>query len=301
MYSYKKLSDEEFHALLNTILAPGTTYRFGQQGQFAEKDNETGWNAFEARMWDSKIGRWNSIDPRRQFWSPYLGMGNSPVGNIDPDGRFKTRFGAWLYKLINGGDEIEFGEDKGEWFVGSKVDLEGAHSGYERIFKYSTPIELIYDISAKGNVGIQTGLDLGVYGASFNLFSVDLFEFAAKGGVDILNNESWIKTDRYVLSRYDESARFTQGISLEIPTIVNGLPIDLKAGTKGTISNRRNLQFEEYHYGFGTAFFESVQTHNLTNDRVSTFVGTQEDAGFKILGFGIKFNYRLGVKITTDR
>ena len=25
MYSYKKLSDEEFHALLNTILAPGTT------------------------------------------------------------------------------------------------------------------------------------------------------------------------------------------------------------------------------------------------------------------------------------
>jgi RHS repeat-associated protein len=33
-------------------------YRFGYQGQFAEMDEETGWNAFEARSYDPVIGRW---------------------------------------------------------------------------------------------------------------------------------------------------------------------------------------------------------------------------------------------------
>ena len=46
-------------------------YRFGYQGQFAEKDEETGWNSFELRMYDPVIGRWLVPDPYRQFWSPY--------------------------------------------------------------------------------------------------------------------------------------------------------------------------------------------------------------------------------------
>jgi len=62
-------------------------YRFGYQGQFAEKDPETGLNSFEARMYDARIGRWQTIDPARQYWSPYLGMGNKPMNSVDPDGR----------------------------------------------------------------------------------------------------------------------------------------------------------------------------------------------------------------------
>src|SRR5688572_10333180 len=37
-------------------------------------------------MYDSRIGRWLSIDPKHEFWSPYVGMGNDPVNNTDPDG-----------------------------------------------------------------------------------------------------------------------------------------------------------------------------------------------------------------------
>jgi RHS repeat-associated protein len=33
-------------------------YRYGYQGQFAEKDEETGWSSFELRMFDAIIGRW---------------------------------------------------------------------------------------------------------------------------------------------------------------------------------------------------------------------------------------------------
>lgn len=63
-------------------------YRFGYQGQFAEKDEETGYNAFELRLYDCRIGRWLSTDPYNQYYSPYLSMGNNPVNRFDPDGGF---------------------------------------------------------------------------------------------------------------------------------------------------------------------------------------------------------------------
>jgi RHS repeat-associated protein len=63
-----------------------TGYRYGYQGQYAEKDPETNWNAFELRMYDSRIGRWLSIDPKNEFYSPYVGMGNDPISKTDPDG-----------------------------------------------------------------------------------------------------------------------------------------------------------------------------------------------------------------------
>jgi|GEM_PF-6285155 len=70
--------------------------RYGYQGEFAECDPETattsgtesigGWNSFDLRMYDSNVGRWLSPDPKKQYWSPYEGMGNNPINLIDPDG-----------------------------------------------------------------------------------------------------------------------------------------------------------------------------------------------------------------------
>ena len=59
-------------------------YRYKFQGQ--EKDAETGKEAFELRLWDSRIGRWLTVDPAGQYSSPYLGMGNNPINGVDPDG-----------------------------------------------------------------------------------------------------------------------------------------------------------------------------------------------------------------------
>ena len=42
--------------------------------------------AFELRLWDGRIGRWLTIDPYHEFFSPYVGMGNNPISLIDPDG-----------------------------------------------------------------------------------------------------------------------------------------------------------------------------------------------------------------------
>lgn len=59
-------------------------YRYAFQGQ--EKDPETGKEAFELRLWDSRIGRWLTTDPYGQHASPYLGMGKNPISRVDPDG-----------------------------------------------------------------------------------------------------------------------------------------------------------------------------------------------------------------------
>jgi RHS repeat-associated protein len=72
--------------VLREMKAAEFTYRFGYQGQFAEKDDETGWNHFELREYDAIIGRWLIPDPYRQYWSPYLAMGNNPINRVDPDG-----------------------------------------------------------------------------------------------------------------------------------------------------------------------------------------------------------------------
>ena len=68
----------------NRQLINGEPYRYAYQGQ--EKDPETGKEAFQLRLWDGRIGRWLTTDPYGQHASPYMGMGNNPIRNIDPDG-----------------------------------------------------------------------------------------------------------------------------------------------------------------------------------------------------------------------
>ncbi|MBI5539678.1 MAG: RHS repeat-associated core domain-containing protein [Bacteroidia bacterium] len=70
-----------------------TTYRFGFNGK--EKDDEitgsTGSNLdFGARIYDSRIARWLTIDPlsfNYPFLSPYQYCANNPIIFVDPDGK----------------------------------------------------------------------------------------------------------------------------------------------------------------------------------------------------------------------
>ena len=60
-----------------------------------EKDDETQLDYFGARYLDPMLGMWISVDPARQFASPYLYVGNgvNPVNGIDEDGNeFEDKF-----------------------------------------------------------------------------------------------------------------------------------------------------------------------------------------------------------------
>jgi RHS repeat-associated protein len=89
----------------------GPTYRYGYQGQNSEADLESGWNSFELRMYNPRLGKWFTPDPAQQYFSPYMAMGNNPLSNIDPTGAFNPPTngdytvgqawfdddGSWLY------------------------------------------------------------------------------------------------------------------------------------------------------------------------------------------------------------
>ena len=64
----------------------GNGYRYEYQGAYAEKDPVTKYNNFDLRMYDGKIGRWLSIDPKMVGYSPYTGMANNPTITVDKDG-----------------------------------------------------------------------------------------------------------------------------------------------------------------------------------------------------------------------
>jgi RHS repeat-associated protein len=66
--------------------------KYGYQGDFAEEEEETGWNEFDLRTYDPQIGRWCQQDPYSQFASPYLAMSNDPVTYIDEDGGFSIPY-----------------------------------------------------------------------------------------------------------------------------------------------------------------------------------------------------------------
>ena len=55
-----------------------------------ERDDEIALNYFGARYLDPMLGMWISMDPKRQFTSPYLYAGNgyNPIAGFDPSGTF---------------------------------------------------------------------------------------------------------------------------------------------------------------------------------------------------------------------
>ena len=96
-------------------------YRYGYQGLYAEKDKETGWNAFELRMYDARVARWMSVDPEGQYFSPYLGMGNNPENGVDEDGGWFGKLRAMISAIFTGGEVWQ--DLSGNWRVSKSINF----------------------------------------------------------------------------------------------------------------------------------------------------------------------------------
>ncbi len=117
----------------------GQPYRFGYQGKYSEKDPETGWNAFLLRMYDGKLGRWLSVDPKGEFHSPYIGMGNDPVNKTDPDGGCTSpECRARAYAEKNGG-VVRYSAVSGTWGVDMGGGVLKVFKNYDNAYDFSAP------------------------------------------------------------------------------------------------------------------------------------------------------------------
>lgn len=72
------------------------------------------WYEYGWRMYDPQLGRWHRVDPVDELLSPYCYVGNDPINNIDPDGRF---IGTIVGGLIGGVSSLAHGEDFGKGFI----------------------------------------------------------------------------------------------------------------------------------------------------------------------------------------
>lgn len=127
--------------VLRELKSPEFTYRHGYQGQFSEKDEETGWNHFELREYDAVIGRWTSKDPYGQYWSPYVGMGNDPNGKVDPTG------GVDKYKVWDDGSVTLWQETKDKFH--SFYDAEDGNLVFTTSLKVNEELGLFADLNNK--------------------------------------------------------------------------------------------------------------------------------------------------------
>lgn len=80
----------EYLAFGSVVSSDGSPYtgknKYFYQGK--EIQGEQQWYDFHARMYDPLLARFNGIDPKSQFASPYMAMGNNPIMGVDPDGEW---------------------------------------------------------------------------------------------------------------------------------------------------------------------------------------------------------------------
>ena len=136
----------------------GSSYRFGYQGQFAEKDTKTGFNHFEAREYDARIMRWTVTDPAGQYWSPYVGMGNNPINGTDPDGRFKREGVANFFNFMFNGNGVKQNKKTSEFYF-EKGYVQNGEAYVSPIYhaRFYSKGSLRVDWGIQGGVGIDIG------------------------------------------------------------------------------------------------------------------------------------------------
>lgn len=91
-------------------------YRYGYQGEYSEKEELGGTHSFELRMYDSRIGRWQTPDPAREFHSPYLAMGNIPHMAVDAKGdTIRISFRDGFLGIFGNKQNLRYDENLGNY------------------------------------------------------------------------------------------------------------------------------------------------------------------------------------------
>ncbi len=151
-----------FGKVAKTACSGAGAYRYGYQGEFAEKDGETDWNSFELRQYDSEIGRFTTTDPMGKFWSSYVGMGNDPVNLTDPTGGetkdwYQSKSGAVIWQE---GNAASFTASNGEVFTNIGANFQQVQNGVLYTYQQNEVVSVMeLGVGAMMSGGLQSQIN----------------------------------------------------------------------------------------------------------------------------------------------
>jgi uncharacterized protein RhaS with RHS repeats len=207
-------------------------------------------------MYDPVIGRWISVDPARQFASPYLGMGNNPLQLIDSDGRnaspIYTSEGDFL-----GVDSEGF---EGDIIIMDEADYKGFTFNGEKTLDHNFVMELAEE-GVFANYISSANLGLSSMAKVFNHVLSQLPEM----DMSLLLKSIISLYDRMGGIKYNDGAAISNEFSTSYINGVGNYPVKLTIG----MTNRRLNQ------GYKTT------VENLQNA-----VGIHEFLGHAIMLYG---------------
>jgi RHS repeat-associated protein len=106
------------------MVLDGRSYVYGnpdQRYKFTgkERDAESGYDYFGARYYDSRIGRWMSVDPMAEKYpqlSPYVYAGGNPLLFVDPNGKWLAPVHHRMIAVaFKGNDNISMWQDASDF------------------------------------------------------------------------------------------------------------------------------------------------------------------------------------------
>jgi RHS repeat-associated protein len=237
------VSYSDYYPFGSVISLANNDYRYGYQGKYAEADKETGWNNFELRMYDSAIGRWLSVDPKNEFFSPYLAMGNNPVSTVDPDGGSTTDppekeyYGGTLREVVIRGEVKRTPMERATW-------------------RTENGLNIYYYANGKRDYGVQYAMES--YGAyrkmmaaqpDFDGFILNTVLLASGGEIFELPGML------YGIGRFAVRKIITRGIVAEVTVVAGEVGAEL-AAKKGTTVLGHYPQYVKVAETIGARIFQ---------------------------------------------
>ena len=178
-----------------------------------EHDDEIALDYFGARYLDPMLGMWISVDPARQFASPYLYAGNglNPVNGVDGDGNFYMDENG----RTNEGYDYVIPDFQGDVTAAEMNLIRAAHEALQSQFRllddllpsyalksYMYGREIAFDLSDVTHFTVGTQTDVSTVGPDFPVgkWMFHLHSFRYNG-----SKEGFTPADNGVCNQYGRS------------------------------------------------------------------------------------------------